>query len=161
MVTGSAAKGLSDNYSDLDLTLYYADELPSEEALANFRQQHGAAERKWLLGDRAENGFAEAYDVQGIEVQIVHTTIAAWEAEIDRVLIKLDCESPLQKAMEGTLACHALYGEPYINGWKSRLVAIRQRWLKRWSKNIWPSFPFGGWSPISARVTPRSGAIKC
>jgi len=108
MVTGSAAKGLSDNYSDLDLTFYYADALPSEDALAAIRQQHGAAERKWLLGDRAENSFAEAYDLVGIEVQIGHTTIAAWEAAMDQVLVDLDCKSPLQKALEGTLACQAL-----------------------------------------------------
>lgn len=147
MVTGSAAKGLSDNYSDLDLTLYYADELPSEEALAKIRQQHGAAERKWLLGDRAENGFAEAYDVHGIEVQIGHTTIAAWEAEIDQVLIQLDCESPLQKAMEGTLACQALYGEPYINGWKSRLVAYPPALAAAMVKKYLAFFPIWGLEP--------------
>lgn len=79
MVTGSAAKGVSDHYSDLDLTIYYADALPSDDTLATIRQQHGVAARKWLLGDRAENSFAEAYDFQGIEVQIGHTTIAAWE----------------------------------------------------------------------------------
>lgn len=123
MVTGSAAKGLSDNYSDLDLTYYYADELPDEDALATIRQQHGAAERKWLLGDRAEGTFAEAYDLYGIEVQIGHTTIAAWEASIDKVLVELECDSPLQKALEGTLACQALYGDRYIQQWKERLAA--------------------------------------
>jgi hypothetical protein len=123
MVTGSAAKGLSDHYSDLDLTIYYADELPSEEALTTIRQQHGVAERKWLLGDRAENSFAEAYDFQGIEVQIGHTTLAAWEEAMDTVLVELDCKSPLQKALEGTLACRALYGEAYIDHWKSKIAA--------------------------------------
>ncbi len=123
MVTGSAAKGLSDHYSDLDLTLYYADDLPDETTLAAIRQGHGAAERKWLLGDRGEGSFAEAYDLHGIEVQIGHTTLAAWEASIDKVLRELDCESPLQKAMEGTLACQALYGAAYIDHWKATLAA--------------------------------------
>lgn len=147
MVTGSAAKGLSDNYSDLDLTIYYADELPSEEALAAIRQQHGAAERKWLLGDRAAHSFAEAYDLQGIEVQIGHTTIAAWEESIAQVLEKLDVASPLQKAMEGTLACQALYGEAYIDGWKAHLAAYPPALAEAMVKNHLAFFPLWGLEP--------------
>ena len=147
MVTGSAAKGLSDNYSDLDLTCYYADELPSEDALAVIRQQHGAAERKWLLGDRADGSFAEAYDLYGIEVQIGHTTIAAWEASIDKVLVELDCESPLQKAMEGTLACQALYGEAYIAQWKARLRAYPPLLAEAMVKKYLAFFPLWGLEP--------------
>ena len=37
MVTGSAALGLSDRYSDIDMTLYY-DALPTEEELNQARQ---------------------------------------------------------------------------------------------------------------------------
>ncbi|MEZ4727998.1 MAG: hypothetical protein R3E79_12785 [Caldilineaceae bacterium] len=160
MVTGSAAKGLSDNYSDLDLTIYYADDLPDEEMLAAIRQQHGAGERKWLLGDRAEHSIAEAYDLHGIEVQIGHTTIAAWEASIAQVLEKLEVDSPLQKALEGTLACQALYGEAYIAAWQARLAAYPPAWPKPWSRSIWPSFPSGDWSHTSVPATPRFGIIR-
>jgi hypothetical protein len=147
MVTGSAAKGLSDNYSDLDLTCYFAAALPEEEALAAIRQQHGAAERKWLLGDRAEGSFAEAYDLYGIEVQIGHTTLAAWEASIDKVLVELDCASPLQKAMEGTLACQALYGETYIAAWQERLRAYPPVLAEAMVKQHLAFFPLWGLEP--------------
>ena len=147
MVTGSAAKGLSDNYSDLDLTCYYADELPSEEVLATIRQQHGAAARKWLIGDRAECSFAEADDLYGIEVQIGHTTIAAWEASIDKVLVELDCESPLQKALEGTLACQALFGDSYIQQWKDRLAAYPPVLAEAMVKKYLAFFPLWGLEP--------------
>lgn len=123
MLTGSAAKGLADFYSDLDLTLYYQDELPPEETLQAIRRQHGAAERKWTSGAHAEGHFAEAYQIDGIEVQIGHTTIAAWEETIALVLEKLDVESPAQKALEGTLACRPLYGAAYIERWKGRISA--------------------------------------
>lgn len=147
MVTGSAAKGLSDNYSDLDLTIYYQDELPNEDALAQIRQQHGAPDRKWLLGDRAEGGFAEAYDLHGIEVQIGHTTIATWEADMAKVLLELDCDSPLQKAMEGTLACQALYGEAYIGAWKERLTAYPPALAEAMVKKHLAFFPIWGLEP--------------
>lgn len=147
MVTGSAAKGLADTYSDLDLTFYYAAELPAEAALVAIRQQHGAAERKWLLGDRAENSFAEAYDWHGIEVQIGHTTLDVWEASIDKVLLALDCDSPLQKAMEGTLACQALYGEAYIAQWKARLAAYPPALAEAMVKKHLAFFPIWGLEP--------------
>lgn len=147
MVTGSAAKGLADNYSDLDMTCYYADTLPDEEALAAIRQQHGVADRKWLLGDRAEGSFAEAYDLYGIEVQIGHTTIAAWEASIDKVLVELDCASPLQKALEGTLACQALYGDAYIQQWKERLLAYPPALAEAMVKKHLAFFPLWGLEP--------------
>ncbi len=121
MVTGSSAKGLSDYYSDLDMTMYYADALPPEEALVAIHKAHGAAARKWIIGDHTENSFAEAYDVAGIEVQIGHTTIAAWEATMAEVLEKLTCDTPIQKALEGTLNCQALYGEAYIEQWQARI----------------------------------------
>lgn len=147
MVTGSAAKGLSDHYSDLDLTLYYGEELPSEDALASIRQQHGAAARKWLLGDRNEGGFAEAYDLYNIEVQIGHTTIANWEADMDKVLIELDCDSPLQKAMEGTLACQALYGEAYIQAWQTHLAAYPPALAEAMVRKHLAFFPMWGLEP--------------
>ena len=156
MVTGSAAKGLSDNYSDLDMTCYYAAVLPEEEALAAIRQQHGAAERKWLLGDRAEGSFAEAYDLDGIEVQIGHTTLAAWEASIDKVLVELDCASPLQKALEGTLACQALYGEAYIAAWQERLRAYPPVLAEAMVKQHLAFFPLWG---LDAHFRTRDATI--
>ncbi|MEZ4869729.1 MAG: hypothetical protein R3C14_50855 [Caldilineaceae bacterium] len=147
MVTGSAAKGLSDNYSDLDLTLYYADALPDEDALAAIRQQHGAGERKWLIGERAENSFAEAYDLYGIEVQIGHTTLAAWEESIAQVLEKLEVASPLHKAMEGTLACQALYGADYIDQWKARLADYPDALAEAMVQKHLAFFPVWGLEP--------------
>jgi hypothetical protein len=39
------------------------------------------------------------------------------------VIEKLDVESPTQKALEGTLACQALYGVDYIDRWKAQIAA--------------------------------------
>ncbi len=51
MVTGSAALGQADRYSDIDMTLYY-DALPAEEELTTARLSNGGSERLWLIGDR-------------------------------------------------------------------------------------------------------------
>lgn len=123
MITGSVAEGLSDYYSDLDMTVYYEDELPSEEELARIRAANGAPERVWLLGDRAEGAIAEAYEWHGIQAQIGHTTIAAWEKEIAEVLEGHNADTPSHKAMSGTLESITVYGDAYMDKWRARIRA--------------------------------------
>ncbi|MFN8179000.1 MAG: nucleotidyltransferase domain-containing protein [bacterium] len=123
MVSGSSAKGLADQYSDLDILLYYDGELPTEDELTALRKGHGGSERKFCLGDRAEGEIVESYFVQGVEVQLAHSTIATWEAQMAKVLVELDCDSPLQKALEGTLAGRALFGEELVAEWQRRASA--------------------------------------
>lgn len=118
MITGSAAKGLADNYSDIDMTMYYEGELPDEDALNGIRTELGGSERRWLIGDRAEGGFAEAYELYGIEVQIGHTLIDKWEETIAFVHSAEDITTSAPKALEGTLACKPLYGADYIERWQ-------------------------------------------
>lgn len=119
MVTGSVAEDQSDFYSDIDMTMYY-DELPSEEELLAAREKNGGSERKWTIGDRDEGGFAEAYHVQNIEVQIGHTTIEAWERQMAVILEQHEIDTPLHKAISGTLICIPLYGDKLIEKWKAR-----------------------------------------
>jgi hypothetical protein len=123
MITGSAAEGVSDHYSDLDMTVYYDGELPSEETLAEIREGHGAPERAWLLGERADGNIAEAYELDGVQAQIGHATIAVWENDIADVLDRWNADTPLHKAMSGTLECVAVHGEALIDRWKTRIRA--------------------------------------
>jgi hypothetical protein len=75
-----------DHYSDLDMAVHYDGEVPGEEMLAAIREGHGAPERAWLLGERAGGNIVEAYELDGVQAQIVHATIAAWENDIAQVL---------------------------------------------------------------------------
>lgn len=120
IVAGSVAEGLCDEYSDCDMSIYY-DELPSEEELCLARQQNQGSERLWVLGNRNEGGFAESYLVKGVECQFGHVTIAQWEKDIANILEDYDIQSPLVKAMSGTLVGIPLYGEPLIQQWKARI----------------------------------------
>lgn len=120
MVAGSVAEGLCDEYSDCDMSIYY-EELPSEEELQLARQQNQGSERLWILGDRKEGGFAESYLVNGVECQLGHVTIAQWEKDISNILEGYDIQSPLVKAMSGTLVGIPLYGETLIQQWKAKV----------------------------------------
>ena len=121
MVAGSVAEGLCDEYSDCDMSIYY-DELPSEEELQLVRQQNQGSERLWILGDRKEGGFAESYLVNGVECQFGHVTIEQWETDISNILAGHDIQSPLMKAMSGTLVGIPLYGATLIQRWKAKVA---------------------------------------
>lgn len=124
MITGSAAKGLADRYSDIDMTMYYTGHLPTDAELANIRTKLGGSERRWTLGDREAGSFAAAYELQGIEVQIGHTLIDKWEETIAFVHSAKEVDTSAQKALEGTLACRALYGDAYIERWKTQIATF-------------------------------------
>jgi len=141
MITGSSAEGVSDNYSDLDMTVYYDGELPSEETLAAIRESHGAPERAWLLGERADGNIAEAYELDGIQAQIGHATIAAWENDIAEVLERWNADTPLHKAMSGTLECVAVHGEDLIARWKDRIRAYPDELARRMVETRLQIFP--------------------
>ena len=117
MVTGSVAEGKSDFYSDIDMTVYY-DELPADETLQAARIANGGSERVWFVDDRDNGGVMEAYTIDGVECQIGHITVAAWERDMASVLEGLDVASPLQKALSGTLTCIPLFGDTWIEKWK-------------------------------------------
>jgi len=123
MLSGSAAEGISDRYSDIDMMIYYADELPPEDALALARQHNNGSTRLWTIDDRANGSLLEAYAVNGVECQISHVTLAVWAQGMESVLRDLDVETPLQKALEGTVHGIPLYGAALIEQWKATVAA--------------------------------------
>ncbi|MEM8860962.1 MAG: hypothetical protein AAGD96_21780, partial [Chloroflexota bacterium] len=103
-----------------DMTIYYEGELPPMAEFDRIRVENGGGERKWMIGDHSTGSFAAAYDVNGIEVQIGHTTIAELQKQFAVVLVQHETDTPLHKALEGTLNSIALYGESYLEGWKEQ-----------------------------------------
>jgi hypothetical protein len=140
LLVGSAALGVSDRFSDLDMSVYY-EALPSDEALAAARAQNGGGEIVWQMGERAEGGFAQAYVVNGIECQIGHITVEAWERDIATVVEGHDVTTPLHKAMEGLLYGLPLYGEGLIGGWKERVARFPQGLAEAMVRHYLSFFP--------------------
>lgn len=123
MLTGSAATGDANFFSDLDMTVYYKVSLPSDDQLDAARRALHGGERFWRLGERGDGAFAEAYNLNGIECQIGHTTLAAWQADMDAVLVRHNPDTPLQKSLSGILDCIPLHGEQFVAAWKARAAA--------------------------------------
>lgn len=121
LLTGSAAEGVSDRYSDIDMILYY-DTLPSEAELAAAAARNGGTERA-PIAPREETQFVEHYTVRGVECQFAHGTVAQWESDMASVLDDLDVGSVIQKALGGFEDAIPLYGGDLIAQWQQRLAS--------------------------------------
>lgn len=118
LLAGSAAIGEADHNSDLDLILYH-DEVPGDDLLAACRSELGATEFVEL--GRADGEFAEQFKVDGIDCQLAHSAVAAWEREMDSVLVQLEVDTPVQKALGGLLEGIALHDpEGLLAKWRKR-----------------------------------------
>jgi predicted nucleotidyltransferase len=121
LLVGSAAEGLSDEYSDLDMVMYYA-ELPLSDDLDFTREALGAAGFD-LLAPRTDSSVIETFDIGGLDCQVIHMTVAAWEQQMDSVLLQHDAASLVQKALDGLLHGIPLLGEELIGLWQEKASA--------------------------------------
>ena len=113
LLTGSAAQGISDFYSDIDLILYY-DALPESFPLVETYPPI------WEIGSAESGAVMRAHRIDGVECQLVHSTLASLDAQFRAVHEDLDIASPTQKALSGILDGLPLFGEELIEKFKAR-----------------------------------------
>ena len=113
LVAGSVASGTADEWSDVDLILFY-DAWPGAEAIAAVRASLDPSDHVVLGGDADGDVYLEQFRVDGVACQLVHQTIDAWRASAATVLVDLDTSSPTQKALGGLHAGVVLHGDAVI-----------------------------------------------
>ncbi len=155
MVTGSVAKGLADGISDIDMAVYYEGALPEDAALGEICAALGGLARR-PLGARAEDGFVEAFDLCGVEVQLIHSTVGGLERTMDELLVRHAVDTPLAKALEGILCCGALYGEERIEAWRARAADYPPALAEAMVRRYLVFFP--AWS-IPGQILDRDGLV--
>lgn len=152
LLTGSAALGLSDRYSDIDMMIYY-DALPNDDELVAARL-HNGGEEIWRVENRAEGELMESYRVQGVECQIAHSTIAAWARDMAIVLEQHDVNTPLHKALSGTLEGLALHGAELIATWQAKIANYPPALAQAMVEQHLQFFPLWNlYEPLAARDT--------
>jgi hypothetical protein len=131
LLAGSAAQGLSDEHSDIDLLNYY-DELPDQAEFDRALSDLGA-EPKGLISPPRPEGFGARYEIEGIELQTGGQLTSALEERLDRIATG-DVDWVTAKVAMGLLEGLALHGEDLIAGWKQRATypdSLRRREVER------------------------------
>jgi len=145
LLVGSAATGNADRYSDLDMIVYY-EQVPSEDVLAKTPRELGAGRHRGTAwsddsGEPDGRGYSERYFLNGIECQVGHESVGAFEREIRRLVVGLELSEELLKIMSGLFEGLPLHGKELIEGWRHEAVYTDelQRALieKRWKFFPW------------------------
>jgi hypothetical protein len=139
LLTGSAATGEADFYSDVDL-IVYCDELPSEERIGAVIERVGGEDRRHIY-PRTEDEHGESFEVGGIQSQLAFVTVRCADGEVERVLAGEELESPLQKAVEGIVDGIPLHGPELIERWRERAADYPDSLRRAMIERHWRFFP--------------------
>ena len=117
LLTGSAAAGISDEHSDVDLLNYY-DVLPDRTLFDGALRAVGA-KLKGSIGEPGADGFVARYDLDGVEVQTGASLVSSFEERLERIG-RGEMDWVLAKIGMGLLEGMPLYGEDVIRDWQRR-----------------------------------------
>jgi hypothetical protein len=100
LLVGSAATGDADEYSDIDLVLYYK-KVPSDECLTAARVQLCAEGSR--ISSRDDASIGERYYLDGVECQVAHVTVRRVEEGIKKLVVDLDHLSGVRLSLSADL----------------------------------------------------------
>lgn len=118
---GSPVRGLSDEWSDLDVVLYW-DAL--DRGWIETAPLAPAGGERRLLAPYANGAILiEHYFFDSVKVDMCHVTLEKWEEWADDVQLRFDTTPFKQKTIAGFLGALPLHGEALCREWRDRLSA--------------------------------------
>jgi hypothetical protein len=118
VVAGSVARGFADEYSDLELPLFW-ETLPSDETRQQIAADLGADFLYPYNGPAQEDNLS----LHGFQVDFWHCTVSNEEQVIRRVLSDYSTDLSDSNFMDTVRACIPLTGETIIHVWKEQARA--------------------------------------
>jgi hypothetical protein len=118
---GSAARGLADAYSDMDLAVYW-DGL-DHDWLAQAPLAAAGGERftyRLLFDDQVA---VEQYQLGEAKLDVAHFALSWWDAAVADVLDRADMAPDKQEVLDGFLSAIPFYGQPLYEQWRTRIAA--------------------------------------
>jgi|GEM_PF-901892 len=119
---GSTSRNLADEYSDIDMTVFFTELPERTAAMTAVARVLGATDWKKLWeGD--DNGFADTFVADGIECQVGSSTLAYLEEIMEDVLLRNDTDHDKHTIMGGYIHALPLYGGEIVERWRKRIEA--------------------------------------
>jgi len=116
LLVGSVARGIADEFSDIDTIVCCSTMLTEAERL-ELMERNGGSDR-FTLGD--ENGGMDQYTVDGVGCQFGLGTTETFEDHIAAVVERFDTDHDRHVIMGGLRHAIPLYGDEVVARWKSR-----------------------------------------
>jgi predicted nucleotidyltransferase len=134
-VLGSVARGYSDAFSDLELLLVWKERPNPDQQSILLRALR--AEHRY---PKFDPGYQSAFRIQGIPVDLWHTTIAQEEAVIHSVMHDLSLDLVASNRLDTLGWCIPLHGADHIHEWKARIQAYPRELALRYLQAYIPHF---------------------
>jgi predicted nucleotidyltransferase len=134
-VLGSVARGYSDQYSDLELLLVW-NQLPSPDQQSTLLRALRAEYRYPAF----DPGYQSAFRIQGVPVDLWHTTAAQEEAFMRAVLHEYSLDLVANNRLDTLRSCIPLYGSEQVRDWQARLQAYPSELALRFIQSYIPHF---------------------
>ncbi|HEX6291895.1 MAG TPA: nucleotidyltransferase domain-containing protein [Herpetosiphonaceae bacterium] len=134
-VVGSVARDYSDSYSDLELLVVW-DQLPTPDQHATLVRALQAEYRYPVF----DPGYQSAFRIQGIPVDLWHTTRANEHAVIHSVLHEWSLDLVANNRVDTLRSCLPLYGEQHVHVWQASTAAYPSELALRFIQSYIPHF---------------------
>jgi hypothetical protein len=118
MVGGSVARGYADEYSDLELALFW-DDVPSDRTRLDIAAALGANFLHTYNGPALEDNLL----IHGFQVDFWHNTVSSEDFVIDSVLTNFSTDLGSSNFMDTIRAGIPIYGTEIIERWKARAAS--------------------------------------
>lgn len=135
MVGGSAARGYSDVYSDLELIAYW-DRPPGKEEKRVIAGELGAVYRY----PKIDHGHESALELEGFPVDLWHKSVSEEEGILERVLDESSTDLGANNIIDTVRTGLPLYGEELVRKWQERTEQYPDELARRFLDEYLPHF---------------------
>lgn len=120
VLSGSPPRGVSDDYSDLDIIVFW-DKM-DVEWLEGDPLGEVECERKYFRKMGDQNLYLESQYFGELKVDFGHLTLDEWKGTVDDVLVRFRTDPSTLGSIAGFLASVPLFGEELVDEWKKRMT---------------------------------------
>jgi Domain of unknown function (DUF4037) len=119
IVGGSVARGYADQYSDVEIGVFWDELATAEELRAAMEQMQGTL---WELDPYSgeEDVWYEEYAVAGLKIDLRHMTVARMDEVLVAVIDRADLAEERQQIISSVQSGVALHGAPLVESWQAR-----------------------------------------
>src|SRR5437773_7942427 len=122
LVEGSVARDDADRFSDIDLAVFWA-ESPKAQERRDIVTRAGGSYRHPSPSHREAAGWSEHYEIEGVPIDVRHTTVAATEGLLAAVLEHADPRLSKQQRLAALRSALPLVNPTLITRWQQQAAA--------------------------------------
>jgi hypothetical protein len=126
---GSAARGLADAYSDMDMAVYWEELDRAWLAEPPLKPAGGERFTYRLLFD--DQVAVEQYQLGEAKLDVAHFSLAWLEQAVSDIQERADMTPDYQEVLDGFLSAIPFYGEPLYQEWRTRIAAYPDELARR------------------------------